>query len=104
MYDRCKTDIEIGFLETLNEYSYKLPNRYGINHKDISCDYGFFYENYKTFIMCIDADISKKELKERETTMTKLMNCGVMVIEIIFTKPLIDQIKKYEDVFGGGNR
>ncbi len=103
IYNMCKTDIERGFLELLNEHGFKLPDRYGLEYNNINCNYGFFYNEFKTFILCIEADINKNELQNVKKTITKLKSLGIMVIEIIFSKPLIDQIQENEDIFGGGN-
>jgi hypothetical protein len=101
LYSMCKTDIEKALLETLKENNYRLPDKYGITKKDIKCDYGFYYEDLMVFVLCIDADMNEIELLNIDKETKKLKSKGIQIVEIIFSKPLIQQINEDIEIFIG---
>jgi hypothetical protein len=53
------------------------------------------------FVLCIDADMNEIELLNIDKETKKLKSKGIQIVEIIFSKPLIQQINEDIEIFIG---
>jgi hypothetical protein len=101
IFQKCNTELERYFIEYLKENNLKLPDKYGFEIDNVSLN-GFYYGNKKIVIICMDTSLDKVNLDNIKTKEILLMNKGIMVVKILYSKPLKEQIDEYIDIFTKG--